>query len=385
MKKIKENKVESKTVEPCVGLCLDKKPQEYHKLFFGDYGNLQRTDIQFHEVFEKLAQASEANTWFMNEIDYTKDKKGYALLSEAGEWMFHANILYQENMDSLVPNTFGALSELATDSWLTYVYNRISTEEDIHAMTYSNGLVKVFGAKATAMIDYVYEDAIIKARTDKEIETARRFLIAKNTYFMNPSKENLENLKKALLEQLVRTYFLEGVKFPFSFFTTFRINKAFNNAIQGFTQSLKLIAWDELTVHVPVGLNVMKILFRDENQDFLHLEDYFKDLVVNIAQETLTGELEWNEYLHHKGSIPGFTQDIGEHFIKYMTDYRIKALIGEEYTFTKEPSSDIISWFNEYRDLNKTSVALQEADNTNYQKATVKNDLDLFDDFTPFN
>jgi len=360
----------------CEGLCLDKKPQEYYKLFFGDYGNLQRSDIMNHEIFRKLAEASEANTWFMNEIDYSKDKKGYELLPDNAKRMFHLNILHQNNMDSLVPNTFSKLSDIATDSWLTYLYSRISTEENIHALTYSSGLTKVFGAKGSEMIDYVYEDDMLKERMVIEIDTAR-YLIKKLKEEDPEVEEISDELKIAILDQLIVTYFLEGVKFPFSFFTTWSINKAYGNAIQGFSQALKLIAWDELTVHVPTGLNVMKTLMKNEEQGFSHLKTWFYQRVKEVAEITATGEMDWNRYLQKDGGIPGFTIDIGDHFIKYMVDYRMKSLIDE--VMFDEKKSDIIDWFNEYRNLNKTQVALQEADSTNYQKGTLKDDLDSID------
>ena len=41
----------------------------------------------------------------------------------------------------------------------------------------------------------------------------------------------------------------------------------------------------------------------------------------------------------------------------------------------KRGKSDIIDWFNAYRDINKQNAALQETTNTSYQKGALKNDL----------
>ena len=49
--------------------------------------------------------------------------------------------------------------------------------------------------------------------------------------------------------------------------------------------------------------------------------------------------------------------------------------IGIETEYLKEKKSDIIDWFNTYRDINKQNAALQEASNISYQKGTLKNDL----------
>lgn len=351
-------------------LDLHNQPKEYNKLFFGDYGNFQRIDKNPFPIFQKLAEASEANTWFMNEIDCTKDAKGWQQLPDNAKRMFHLNILYQSAMDSLVPNTFGYLSELSSNTWLSYLYSRISTEEQIHSTSYSSGLIQAFGAKASEMIDLIYSDPIVKKRTDKEIEDAESFI-----QIVIKEGRTDDIAKKALLKLLLRTYFLEGVKFPFSFFVTWSINKAYQNALQGFSQLLKLIAYDEMTVHTTTGQHVINTLFKDKNQGFSHLADWFQETAYQIAKETAELEIEWNDYLQTDGSIPGYTKAIGDHFIKFWVDYRLKKI--NLKPIFNEPKSDIIDWFNAYRDLNHTQVALQEADNTNYQKGNLKNDLDL--------
>jgi ribonucleotide reductase beta subunit family protein with ferritin-like domain len=241
-----------------------------------------------------------------------------------------------------------------------------------NSLSYSNGLFQVFGEKVGEMLDYVYEDEILQRRTEKEIESANKFI----QLVLKEERED-DAGKMAVVELLLRTYFLEGVKFPFSFFVTWTINKAYGNAIQGFSQALKLIAWDEMTIHTTTGQNVLKILMSDPDQGFSHLRQKIEEMAYKMAEETARLEFEWNRYLQKKGPIPGYTQQIGEHFIKYWTDYRLK-MLGLKPIFN-EKKSDVIDWFNNYRNLNRTQVALQEADNTNYQKGTLKNDLDLFD------
>jgi len=356
----------------CKSLCVDKKPQEYNKLFFGDYGNFSRIDQISYDVFQRLAENSESNTWFTNEIEYSKDKKGYAELGANEQNMFHKNILYQNLLDSLVPNTFGTLSELSTDTFLSYLYSRINTEENIHAMTYSSGLMQVFGAKATDMLDEVYSNDYLKNRMQNDVTAASEFISLAQTGVVN------DDLKKALIVALVRTYFLEGVRFPASFFVTWTMNKNNNNCIQGFSQALKLILWDELTVHTTTGQNILKILMKDKNQGFWHLRGFIKETIETVANEVLVSEMEWAEYLLEDGEIPGYNINIAEHFIKYMIDFRLRA-VGLEAIHDEE-KSDIIDWFNAYRDINKTQIALQEADNLAYQKGAMKNDLDDLSD-----
>ena len=358
----------------CHSLCLSKKPKQYNKLFFGDYGNFQRIDKEPFPIFRKLAEASEGNTWFINEIDYSRDKKGITTLDNKAFRMFHFNILYQNVLDSLVPNIFSNLSDIVTETWLSYLYNRISTEENIHSLTYSSGINQVFPSKATKMLDYIYKDEMIKRRADEEIKDANEFI----KIVIKDERED-DEAKKAILKVLIRTFILEGVKFPHSFFTTWTINKAFNNAIQGFSQALLLIAWDEMTVHTTTGKNVINILMKNEEQEFSHLKDWFEDIIYEIMKETVELEIQWADYLLEEGSIPGYNKEIARHFIKYWADYRLKEI--NLQPIYNEQKSDIIDWFNSYRNLNNKQINLQEADNTNYQKGQLKNNLSNLDNY----
>jgi len=361
-----ENKV-------CKALCLKEKPKEYNKLFFGDYGNFQRIDYISHDVFRKLTEQSESNTWFMNEIDYSKDKKGHDLLSEIEKKLFHYGILYQNILDSLVPNTFATLSEISTDTYLSYLYSRINTEEFIHANTYSSGLTQVFGPNATEMLDHVYNDKHLQHRMDKDIIASRQLIQLAANGVVN------DEFKKTLIVGLIRTIFLEGVRFPTSFYVTWTINVKNSNAIQGFSSALKLILWDELTVHLVTGLNVVRTLYGNREQGFYHLRVFIKETVYEIAKEVYESEMEWYNYLLENGeiSLPGINIDIMEHFIKYHIDARIKGLRFD--ALYNEEKSDIIEWFDKYRDLNGIQASLQETDNLNYQKGSLKNDLQLLD------
>ena len=358
-------------------ICVDKKPENHSKLFFGEYGGYVRIDkIQYPQI-KKLYESSESNTWFTNEIDYSKDIVGWKELPENAKRMFQLNINYQTLMDSGVTNIFNEVAKVASVSELRYLYNRISIEENIHSLTYSNGLSVVFGSEAEEILDTVYFDPIVKKRMENEIDGSEQFIdlcIRQN--------RNDDEAKKSLLMLLGAVFLLEGIKFPFSFYVTWAINKAYGNNIQGFSRSLKLIAWDEMTVHTVTGSMVLGVLRKDKSQGFSHLFEWFDEEMIKFTKRTVQAELDWSDYLLQNGSIPGYNKKIGEHFIKYWADKRLKEL--KLQPLYNEKKSDIIDWFNKYRDLNSTSTALQEADATNYQKGKLTNDLDKFDDFKNF-
>ena len=309
----------------------------------------------------------------MNEIDYTKDAVGFDTLPDNAKSKFKKNIVYQNLMDSGVTNIFNEIAKVASVSELQYLYHRIGIEENIHALTYSNGLSVVFGQEAEEILDSVYTDGVIKKRMEAEVDGADAFM----DLCIRQGRSD-DEAKKSLLMLLGATFLLEGIKFPFSFFVTWNINKVYGNPIQGFSRSLKLIGWDEMTVHTVTGSTVLNLLRRDKSQGFSHLFKWFDQEMIKFTKKTVEQELNWSDYLLEDGPIPGYNKDIGSHFIKYWADKRLKEIkIQEIYG---EKKSDIVDWYNKYRDLNSTTTALQEADTTNYMKGKLRNDLDKFDD-----
>lgn len=347
-------------------------PKETTKLFFGDYdGFIRQENIQYPKIME-LVEASESNTWFVNEIDYDADVVGWKDLPPEAQNKFEKNISYQNLMDSGVVRLFAEVSKVANVSELQYLYNRINTEENIHALTYSNGIDTVFGADAKRVLDRAYTDPVIQARIKNEQDGFDEFY---DLCIIQGRQD--DEAKMSLLKLLGATFMLEGIKFPFSFYVTWAINKAYGYKIQGFSRALKLIGWDELTVHTVTGSTVINRLRKDKSQGFSHLFKEFDAWLVEYAQTVVENELSWNDYLLEDGEIPGYNQEIGEHFIKYWAGKRCKEVhITDPF---KEKKSDIIDWFNKYRDLNSTTTALQEAETTNYQKGKLKDDLSKFD------
>lgn len=356
-------------------LDLNRKPENNNIIFLGDFGRYIRIDHISHDVAANLKDQSEGNTWFTKELDFESDKTKFHTLPDNVKSKFMKNISYQNAMDSGVTNGFGTVvAPIVTTSIWALLYQRIAGEEAIHAESYSYALNQVFGSRATEILDLAYTDERIKNRLSSEVD---EFAEVKELV-INQGRED-DEAKKAILRMLLRLLFLEGVKFPGSFYITWNINKNYDNAIQGLARLLKLIAHDELTIHVPTGMNVMNILRREEGQGFKHLFDngWFDQEAQKIAQETVEAEISWNEYLLEDGEIPGYNINIMTNFLKYFANLRLRHVkVNPIYPESEAQKSDIVEWFETYRDINKQNTMLQEASNTSYIKGQLKNDLD---------
>ena len=348
---------------------LDRIPTNDGRLFFGDNGGVPNLTIGGLKKYQDLANADEANFWSINTVSCSQDRADELPANAMSK--FQKNIGYQTLVDTLVPDVYSYLSEIATDPYLNYLYSRIGTMEKVHAMSYSAGLVQAFGAKAEEFLNIIYTDQIIKDRIQDELDIAIRF----RTAVQSGWQETEENAK-LLLELLVKMLFLEGVKFPFSFLTTWTINRAYDNKLQGFSLTLLEIAKDEMQTHTTTGANVISDLRADKLFGPIIKSDWFTNLVDEVSTSTTTKEIAYADYLLEDGEIQGFNKAICEHFIKYWVDRRRKQLKFEP--FYNLEKNDIEKWFDSYRNINGKAVALQEADSAAYQKGTLINDLYKF-------
>ena len=356
----------------CTGIiCVEKVPTSPEKLFFGDNGKFLRIDKCSHKVFKNLYEKGFADFWTHKVVDFSKDRSGWLELDEKAQRIFLLNNGYQSLMDSSISNGYDILQLFTSNTELAILYKYISQNESIHAMSYSYGLDQMFAGKAEEAINIIYEDKMIQQRMNSEKDYCDELMqcyidIRNNNY-------NLDEVKKVLLKTIFAAYYLEHVKFPFSFATTWSINEGYNNGIQGFSQLLKLIAYDELTTHAPTNANVLKILMRDPKQGFIHLKEWFNDFAIGYIKEQQQYEFEWIEYLFKDGGINGLTEESSKYFIRYMIDKTLKDISMEP--LHNEKKSELIDWYNNYYDINNQLNASQEMSNISYQKGNVLNNL----------
>jgi ribonucleotide reductase beta subunit family protein with ferritin-like domain len=337
-------------------LNITEKPTS-NPIFGGlDGGVFLRSDKIQYPVFKNLYEAGFGKFWTDKMIDFSGDSLGFKTLPPVAQRMFKLNNGYQSIMDSGVVNIYNDLTMCCTNPELAMLYQYIAQNESIHALSYSTGLIEMFGDKATEVIDLVYTDPVIKTRLTSEMDYAEQL----NRYDM-----------VSIFKVVVSAYLLEHIKFPFSFFVTFRINNAYSNAINGFSMLLKKIAEDEMDVHYPTNANVIKVMMSTGLVDKEWAHKFISDEAARIEQE----EFGWNGYLLQEGSIPGYNKAIGEAFISYQTNKALRDCGVDAPTIKP---NDTITWFNHYRDINNQVVAQQEMKSNQYQKGVLKNDLDRF-------
>jgi len=350
-------------------LCLDKKPKESWKLFFGDSGHFLRIDATDYPVLMNLFKFGFSNVWAWTAVDFQKDIIGWKRLSKTAQRIFLLNNGYQSAMDSGVVGIYNYLTTITSNTELSLCYQYIAQNESIHAASYSYGLSQMFGSEAKEKIDVVYNDPVVQKRMVDEVDYSDAFI----AQIVKRGQED----RPLVLKTIMAAYVLESIKFPFSFLATWSLNRIHDNAIQGFSMLLKLIAQDELSFHVPTNAQVLKILKNESRQGFQYLFDggWFEEKFVRYVQKVVNAEIEWANYLLSEGEFSGFSKEIAHHFIRYMGDKTLTR-VGYDPIY-REEKSDIIKWYDDYRNINNQNSALQEISNISYNKGIMKKDLEV--------
>ena len=361
----------------CSYLCVTDKPKdsEYRKLFFGKTGGVRRQDKVFNSNIADKFDYGFSKVWHWKAIDFENDSKGFYELPENIQRIFLLNNGYQTIMDSGVENGYLFLTSIVSNNALRSAYYYIGQNEDIHANSYSYGLLGMFKSEAESKLDIVYQDPVVSKRLESEVGDGTDMIDEICKYHITDIITS--ELKESIVKYLVDTLIIEDIKFPFSFFTTFSINATYNNAINGFTNLLKMITRDELELHVPINVIVVGELLRSKIHGFTTIfDDDMMQWIEKRINDAELDEKDWATYLLQDGAFPGFNKEVCDIFIEYRSDLvRSIFKIPKKYKHSIK-SYDFLEWFDEYRKIQNQNQTLQEMSNNNYEKGVISRNID---------
>ena len=337
------------------------------KIFFGDYSGFQRYDNPTYKFAVQAEERQRNAFWNPNEISMVNDAQKFFELPEPMQEVMIRIWLFQTLMDSGQNKGLEeVVAELCTNPEFEAMFKTWGYFELVHSLSYSHLLRGIF-SDASKIFDKIKDYPEIQKRIDKEIDLYSR---VKNINAL----QTLDDKKKLVLELLVNIFALEGVKFYISFLVTYVINNAYANKIQGATRIIKLINFDE-DIHTSMGAGTLGILKKEPSEGFKELmeSDWYKQMVKDTFLKVYEDELSWAEYLLSIGDIPTLTKPVFEQFLKYYVDFRLQQ-IGVDKIYNQE-KTDVVQWFENYKDMNKDNAALQESDLAVYSIGIMKNDI----------
>jgi ribonucleoside-diphosphate reductase beta chain len=354
----------SKKILQTDNLVPDKSKE---KIFFGEYSGFQRYDNPTYPFAVQMEEKQRNAFWNPNEISMVNDSQKFFELPSFIQEVMIRIWLFQTLMDSGQNKGLEEIvAELCTNPEFEAMFKSWGYFELIHSLSYSHLLRGIF-SDASVIFDKIKDYPEIQKRIDKEIDLYSR---VKNIHEL----DSLEDKKKLILELLVSIFGLEGIKFYVSFLVTYVINNSYNNKIQGATRIIKLINFDE-DIHTAMSNGTLNILKKEPTEGFKELmaSDWYKSMVKKTFEEIYQDEIEWGKYLLSIGPIPTMTETVLEQFLKFYVDLRITAL-GLPKIYNQE-KTDVVQWFESYKDLNLDNAALQESDLAVYSIGIMQDDV----------
>ena len=128
-------------------------------------------------------------------------------------------------------------------------------------------------------------------------------------------------------------------------------------------------------MHVAVVGGLINILKKIKDEGFTHFftNSWFEETTYKIVKEIVEDELKWGDYLLSFGPIPSITREVFKNFMEDYANDRLKR-IGLKPLYNVQ-KTDIVDWFNLYKDINKDNTAQQEATAINYNIGTMEMDF----------
>lgn len=245
------------------------------------------------------------------------------------------------------------------EAWLGY--QRISDNEGLHALSYSEIVKLGLGGDARVRMQEVLQniDSLRRmAAVGNALGYVKRVGAKLTLGIITPDSD--EAIDAAILF-VVTMYCLERIQFMQSFATTFAIGEL--GLFIPIVSTVAKIAVDEYSIHVPFGRYIIQNE-RTVDRSIKALAR-IRPMAEKIISEVTAAELEWNRLQHQSGEdLPGMTEDMFGDFILYGTNdvYETLGWDNPHRVVDRNP----LQYMNNWIDINKNQKSPQEEKTGNY-------------------
>lgn len=335
-----------------------------YPLFFGEepslYDSVNQPYPKLYEMMEQLKQLD----WSEHDVDLQQTRMDLLKCSKETRDLMLFNLAYQWELDSIATSMSHLLAPFVTNSEYGHLIQRISENECLHSVTYSN-VVRQCVPDAQEVFDMVFKhkQVLERAETVSKVLGELKTVGAEYTLGLKSADE----CKPFLLKGLVAIYAMERISFMSSFACTFGLGE--QDLFVGAARLIQKITMDEM-IHYEAGRYVLEdILLKDSEWKEIFLDN--KEELNTIVDEVCNREFSWNKYLFSGGrGLVGINESILNDWTKYNAQDVYTALdLDKPFRTVK---SDPLPWFAaDWLDLNSHQHASMEADPTNYQVSSI--------------
>lgn len=326
-----------------------------HPIFLGQSPALyDSVNTNYPKLFE-LYKQQKAQDWAENEINLEQSRIDMISCPNEIRDLMVKNLAYQWEADSVASRSIAPLfAPFVTNSeaWAALLKN--SEIEVLHALTYSEIVRQCFEFPDEVFKEVMHNENVL-SRLDKIASVFETLQINGARKILNVDAE--EEFYSSAMMGMVALYLLERIQFMASFAATFAVVE--QGWFQGIGKLVQKIMQDELYCHSAVDEEILKIEMNTKRGQHWFIEH--KDEIKLLIDEVVKTEKSFANYLFSENrQVVGLNVSILSDWIDYCAAPVYKLFGFESVAGTAIP------YMENWLDLNKFQIALQEGSGNNY-------------------
>lgn len=347
-----------------------KTLEQYRKtpLFLGAEPGLFDTIHKQYPKIWSLYKEMKSLDWSEDEFDYSQCSIDFKNCPEDVADIMIKTLAFQWEADSTATRSIIAcFAPFISNSELFAAWQRISDNEVVHGACYSE-IVRMSFDNPNQVLGQILEVKESLARL-KTVSEVFRELSEKGSAYNLKQIDNNQELYNAVYLGVCTMLMLERIQFMSSFAITFTICES--GLFQPVGQAVKKICQDELTIHVELDKEVIRIENNTEKGKIAKQQT--KEKLNQIFHEVVNSELIWTDYLFNEGKqLVGTNAEMIKQWVLFNAKDVAKFLdIETDLQFPKHnPMPGLENWI----DMNKQQAAPQEQDLAAYKVKAFYND-----------
>lgn len=337
-------------------------------LFLDDQGVglLDSINKQFPDIWKNYKTMKKLD-WDENEFDFSACLQDFKTCDKSTYDMMIKTLAFQWEADSVASRISPIAGCVVTSSELWAAWQRISDNEVVHALTYSE-IVRNSFDDPRDILDEILKVEESFSRLNVIHSTLNEISKAAHLYAAG-EKENDQEMYNHCFMFAATMLLLERIQFMSSFAITFAICNT--GLFEQIGQAVAKIAQDELEVHCELDKLVISNELKTKRGKvaFEQCKDRIKDMIVEVRNL----EHEWVDYLFSEGrSLVGVNADMIKKWSDYNTGF-VTRFFGIEVDF-KTPKENPLKFMNNWLDISSVQSSPQESMNNQYKVNVVVRD-----------
>ncbi len=333
---------------------VEKTDYQNTPLFLGQApGLLDSVNKQYPEIWSLYKEMKKLD-WDENEFDYSSCMVDFATCSRENYNLMLRTLAWQWEADSVASRAISVvMGPFISSSELWVCWQRISDNESIHALTYSE-IVRGSFQNPKEVLDWVLAEKEPLERLSLVGKVFSDVAKASSQYAQGQIPSCYETYKHPFMFT-VALMIMERLQFMASFAITFAFGEM--NMFMPACKAIQKIAQDELEIHVELD----KAVIRRELQTpwGKRAMEELKPVIFKMITEVTQTEFNWIDYaMKDGGELPGVTVPKLRNWVKFNARDLLVFFdlpVPEDY-----PTKNPLAYMNDWLDIGKMQPSPQE-------------------------